>query len=281
MRKLTTLLWMSVLMMAVGCATNSGLQTRIVAHRGASYDAPENTATSFALAWKQDADAIEGDFYLTADGHIVCFHDRTTNRIAGVDMRVEDATLEQLQAMDVGRWKAPEFAGQRMPILAEVLDMVPPGKMIYLDIKSGPHIVAPMRDIIRQSGLRPEQVVVIAFNADVIAKTRELMPELKTYWLSSFRQDKETGIWTPSLETVLATLTRIDAHGLSSRGIREVVDADFVRAIRAAGFEYHTWTINDADLARYFYDLGADSITTDRPGYIREALTAYQKQQSP
>lgn len=273
------------LLLPCGCECGSGLadgepapgaesmlRTEIIAHRGASYYAPENTVPAFELAWEQRSDAIEGDFYLTADGHIVCFHDGNTKRITGVDLRVEDGTLDQLQAMDVGKWKAAEYAGERMPTLADVLSLVPPGKKVFLDIKSGPQIVEPMKEIIEASGLHPEQIVVIAFNADVVAKTRELLPDLTTYWLLGYRFDKETETWSPSLDSILQTLRRIDAHGLSTNANRDVVDETFVKRLREAGFEFHAWTINDAELARYFYDLGVDSITTDRPGFIRDAL---------
>jgi glycerophosphoryl diester phosphodiesterase len=253
------------------------LRTRIVAHRGASYYAPENTEAAFKLAWEQQADAIEGDFYLTADGHIVCFHDRTSKRTAGVDLGIEDATLAQLRVLDVGAWKAPEYAGQRPPTLAEVLDMIPPGKMFYLEIKSGPHAVEPISKIVRQSGLRPEQIVVIAFNAEVIARTRELMPELKAYWLLSYKFNEETQAWSPSFDKILETLGRINAHGLSTHGNQKVVDENFVKKLRAAGYEFHVWTIDDAESAQYFYELGADSITTNRPGFIRDVLTENQK----
>ncbi|MDP6721144.1 MAG: glycerophosphodiester phosphodiesterase family protein, partial [Pirellulaceae bacterium] len=93
----------------------------IVAHRGASYDAPENTLAAFRLAWRQGADGIEGDFYLTKDGQIVCIHDADTKRTAGVSRQVAKSTLAELRELDVGRWKDEEFAGERMPTLQQVL----------------------------------------------------------------------------------------------------------------------------------------------------------------
>lgn len=69
----------------------------IVAHRGASHDAPENTLAAFELAWEQGADAIEGDFHLTQDGHIVCLHDKDTKRTAGKKLVVGKSSLEELR----------------------------------------------------------------------------------------------------------------------------------------------------------------------------------------
>ncbi len=81
----------------------------IVAHRGASGDAPENTLASFSLAWQQDADAIEGDFHLTSDGHIVCIHDSDTNRVSGTRLVINKSTLKELQELDIGSHFGDKF----------------------------------------------------------------------------------------------------------------------------------------------------------------------------
>ena len=100
----------------------------IVAHRGASYDAPENTVAAIKLAWEQKADAAEFDVFLSKDGKIVVMHDKDTKRIAGVDRKVVDQTLAELRKLDVGRWKDAKFAGEKMPTLDEMLATVPEGK---------------------------------------------------------------------------------------------------------------------------------------------------------
>lgn len=100
----------------------------ITAHRGASYDAPENTLAAINLAWEQGADAIEADFYLTRDGQIVAFHDRTAKRTGGVDRAVESMTLAELKQLDVGSWKSAAFAGEPVPTFVEVLANIPAGK---------------------------------------------------------------------------------------------------------------------------------------------------------
>src|SRR5215218_7394628 len=81
----------------------------IVGHRGASFDAPENTLASVKLAWEQKADAAEFDVFLSKDGKIVVIHDANTKRVAGVDKPVVQQTLEELRTLDVGKWKNPKF----------------------------------------------------------------------------------------------------------------------------------------------------------------------------
>ena len=107
----------------------------LVAHRGASRDAPENTVPAFELAWRQGADAIEGDFRLTADGRIVCMHDADGERTGGRKLAVAAATLAELRQLDVGAWKGQAWKGTPPPTLAEVLATVPPGKSVYLEVK--------------------------------------------------------------------------------------------------------------------------------------------------
>src|SRR5947208_878460 len=99
----------------------------IIAHRGASWEAPENTLSAVQLAWQQGADAVEADFRLSRDRQIVATHDDSTLRITGVDLRVHESSLAELRALDFGRWKAAQFEGERIPTLAELLATVPAG----------------------------------------------------------------------------------------------------------------------------------------------------------
>ncbi len=153
----------------------------IVAHRGASHEAPENTLAAFRLAWVRGADAVEGDFYLTSDGKIVCIHDKTTKRVAPdqPELTVAKSTLEQLRQMDVGHWKDAKFAGEQIPTLEEVLAIVPQRKRIFVEIKCGPEIVPELRKQLAASGLTNEQIVIIAFDRTVTQACRQSMPRYK------------------------------------------------------------------------------------------------------
>jgi glycerophosphoryl diester phosphodiesterase len=262
-------LWVCTLL----CLADSVESQMIVAHRGASKEAPENTLAAFRLAWERGADAIEGDFYLTRDGHIVAIHDETTKRTAGgVDLRVADSTLAQLQALDVGDWKADRYRGERIPTLEQVLAIVPAGKKIFIEIKSGPEIVPQLRTVLDASSLSLEQVVVIAFNEAVITEVKQKIPQIRAYWLVGYKQDEATKVWSPRSEDVLRTLDRLGADGLDTEGNRQFVDQALVQQLRARGREFHVWTIDKPVDAQYFQQLGADSITTNRPAEIRAAL---------
>ena len=247
---------------------------KIVGHRGASHDAPENTLVAFRLAWEQGADAIEGDFYLTKDNEIVCIHDKSTKRTAaklkGFD--VAKSTLAELRKVDVGSWKGKQFKGERIPTLAEVLATVPEDKGIFIEIKCGPEIVPHLQKQLKSTSLAADQITIICFNEEVISQCRNSMPQYKANWLTSYNRSMSLGAWTPKLKDVLKRLKECNATGLGSKGNRNVITPSFAKALDEAGFELHVWTINKPADAKYFSELGVQSITTDKPAEIRKSL---------
>ena len=240
----------------------------IVAHRGASHDAPENTLPAFELAWKQGADAIEGDFLLTKDNKIVCIHDGSTKRLADQNLAVRGSTLEELRKLDVGSWKNEKFKGTKIPTIAEVFATIPKGKKIFVEVKCGKEIMPYLVKEIGKSKLKTEQVVLICFKQEVVQAFKQALPMNKAYWLSSFKKDKE-GAWKPTLDTVLATLKDTKADGLDSH---KDIPGAVARKIMKEGYEWHAWTVNDIAIAKKLKALGIHSITTDRPELIKSSL---------
>ncbi|MDT8392086.1 MAG: glycerophosphodiester phosphodiesterase [Lentisphaeria bacterium] len=237
----------------------------IVAHRGASRDAPENTLASFTLGWREGADAIEGDFRLTKDGRIACIHDPDTQRVAGERLIVAESTLAELRSLDVGACRGDEYRGCLIPTLAQVLATVPEQKKIYVEIKCGNEIIPKLLDEIKESRLTPDQAVFISFNAQLLKEIKRQAPKHKVFWLVDIRKDK-AGHLSPPPGTVLATLNRIHADGLSTSA--GGVDKGFVDQIVAEGYEWHVWTVDDPKTAKRMAEMGARSITTNVPGII-------------
>lgn len=246
----------------------------VTAHRGASHDAPENTLAAFRLAWEQGADAIEGDFRLSADGGIVCMHDADTQRTCGVRHVVADTPLPALVALDAGAWKSPAFAAERCPTFAAVLATVPAGRRFFVELKTGPEIVPVLRREIEAHAPPPDALVIIAFDERTVAACRRELPGIPVHWLTGFKEEpKGSGRWTPSAADVAAAVRRSGAHGVGLRGDRRVVDRAFLAALAAEGVrEFHVWTVDDPDDARFFAAAGAMGITTNRPALIRAAL---------
>jgi glycerophosphoryl diester phosphodiesterase len=237
----------------------------IIAHRGASYDAPENTLPAYKLAWQQGADGIEGDFRLTADGQIVCLHDPSTGRVGDRDLVVSESTLAELRQVDMGIVKGEEWTGTRIPTLAEILALVPEGKRIYIEIKSGLAIVEPLEKALAESGLRPEQIVLISFVGNVISGVKKKMPQYKAHLLSVFPEDKSGKVGTTGLIQRVKTLNADGADVCAHPGL----DQAFVQAFHQAGLECHVWTVDDPLIAKQLAEAGVASITTNRPGMLR------------
>ena len=242
----------------------------IVAHRGASQDAPENTLSAFRLAWTQGADAIEGDFFLTKDGQVVCTHDEVTGRLnpGKVKLKVAESTLAELQALDVGAWKGGQWKGERMPTLDDVLGTVPMGKQIFIEVKCGVEILPVLKKKLAACQLRPEQITIISFQKAVVAEAKRLLPEIKSLWLVSF---KGNGRIEPPPSTVLKTLAELGADGLDCNN-HAILTAGFVDQMHASGYETHCWTVDDPQRAKELAAKGMNSITTNRPALIRAAL---------
>lgn len=264
---------LTVVAVAIMMGRMSSFGQLIVAHRGASHDAPENTLAAFRLAWEQGADGIEGDFYLTKDGQIACIHDATTKRTGGgTELKVADSTLAELRRLEYGAWKSAKYKGEAIPTLEQVLALVPAGKLFYIEIKCGPEILLAMAKVIEQSGVKAEQLRIISFKAEVIAEAKKLMPAIKAHWISSFKKDEKDGTLTPTRETIKRTLQRIKADGFNAKAEPTMLTKEFVSELKGMGLEVAAWTVDDPAMAKTLREAGVWGITTNRPGYLREQM---------
>jgi glycerophosphoryl diester phosphodiesterase len=242
----------------------------IIAHRGASKDAPENTLASFRAGYEQGADACELDCYLTKDGQIVVMHDANTKRTAGKDARIVDQTTAELRALDAGRWKGEKWAGEKIPLLSEVLAIIPDGKQLFIEVKCGPEILPELQRVIATSGKKPGQLVIISFNFEVVQQARKLMPEIDAYFLAGAKKEKETGA-QPELSALIQKAKDAGLTGLDL-DYRLPIDAEAVAQAKAAGLKIQIWTVDDPAIGLRLKGAGVQGITTNRPAFLREAL---------
>jgi glycerophosphoryl diester phosphodiesterase len=245
----------------------------LIAHRGASREAPENTLAAFRLAWQEGADGIEADFRLTRDGRIVCLHDDTGKRTAGVDLAVAESSLEELRRLDIGAWKGAHWRGERIPSLEEVLSELPAGKMFMIELKSGPEIIEPLRRVLSADGVPVEKLRLLSFDARLVAGLKEQLPGIRTCLNVDYRYSLRTRAWSPSRAEIRAILEQSGADGISSRA-HAMVDTQFVAELHRNDKEIHVWTLDSAGDADHYRSLGVDSIMTNRPGWLRGRLKA-------
>lgn len=247
----------------------------IVAHRGASYDAPENTIAASRLAWKQGADAVELDVHLTADNRVIVIHDRTIERTTGQDGEVSSMMFDALRRLDAGKWKDPTFAGARLPTLGELLGLVPKGKGAFVEIKPGPEIIPALHAELNQAGLPVEQIAIISFNYESLRESKRVMPQYKAYWLVG-RPSEDPAHPSSSVPDLIKACTAAGLDGLDLNFRWQLTPAD-VSAIRAAGLSLHVWTIDDPAEAKKWIALGVDTITTNRPDWLRNKIESLPK----
>jgi glycerophosphoryl diester phosphodiesterase len=242
----------------------------IIAHRGASADAPENTLAAMKLAWAQGADAVELDLWLSKDGKLIVFHDADTKRFESSKRKIADLTLDEARQLDVGAWTGERFRGERIPALEEILATVPAGKRAVLEIKCGPEIVPEFARVLRAVGRPAAETCVISFNYDALSASKKELPQMEHYFLVGWKADAKTGKF-PALAPLIAQAKSGGFDGLNLN-FEWPIDGAFAATVRAAGLKLLAWTVDDASVARRLLAAGVQAITTDRPGTLREDL---------
>ncbi|WP_322816524.1 glycerophosphodiester phosphodiesterase [Chloroflexus sp.] len=233
----------------------------IIAHRGASADAPENTLAAFELARHQQADMIELDLQLTVDGEIVVFHDDTTVRWNGRDELVARLMLAELRHLDIG--------GERVPTLAETLDWARSAVMpLNLELKR-PGMAVRCVQLIREFGM-VDQVIVSSFYEQALHELRATDPVVARGYLMgirTYRPDIRLREFWPflALRRVRATAWH-PYHGLP--GLDWILPK-----VRRAGYKVNVWTVDDPVRLRELATLGASGLITNRPAAARAALS--------
>ncbi|RYG66423.1 glycerophosphodiester phosphodiesterase [bacterium] len=245
----------------------------IIAHRGASHDAPENTLTSFRMGWQHQADVVELDIHLSKDGKIVAMHDATTKRTGGVDLKVAEQTLEELKRLDVGRWKDGGFAGETIPTLDEVLATIPAdlNKRLFIEIKCGPEIIPELKASLERSGKPAQQCVIICGSYDTLRATKLALPQNEMIFVGKFTQDKATQEWKPSASELIGQMKEAGFHGVDFKD-QDPLNTDFIQQIKAAGLKCYAWTVDSPIKARQLLAGGIDGITTNRALWLRQQI---------
>jgi glycerophosphoryl diester phosphodiesterase len=246
-------------------------EPEIIAHRGFSAKAPENTVAAFKLAWQEGSDACENDIYLTQDGKIAVIHDADTKRTTGQKLLVAQSPLAALQALDAGSFKGKQWLGEKIPSLSEALDTMPVGRQrFFIEIKCGPEVVPALSEVLTPMQPRAGQLCVISFNLASAKLTKATMPWLKVYYLAG---GKKKGAARTDLAQIIAEAK--DAH---LDGLNLGSDWDWnpamVQQIRSAGLGVYVWTVDEPEEARRLAALGVDGITTNDPVLVRQALRA-------
>ncbi len=238
----------------------------VIAHRGYSLRAPENTLAAFKLGWESGADGIECDVHLSADGRVVCIHDHDTGRVSREVLTVARTKWSDLQKLDVGSWKDNRWAGESIPLLEDAIKAGPSTLLWVVEIKCGPEIVTPLIDAVHSTGHSWDRLVVISFNQNALRELKIQRPEIKTYWLSEFVEDT-TGSFDPSIEKIMGTIEALNVDGFGGQSGKGIT-RDLSQELKSAQLELNVWTVDDPEEALRMREIGATSVTTNDPQRI-------------
>ncbi|HOM81079.1 MAG: glycerophosphodiester phosphodiesterase [Armatimonadetes bacterium] len=227
----------------------------VVAHRGASVEAPENTLAAFRRALELGAPAMELDVHRTADGELVAIHDATVDRTTNGTGAVAEMTLEALRQLDAGAWKGKAFAGERIPTLAEVCRLARGRASLVVEIKAA-GIADQVVATLEAEGVLDESFV-ISFSQETARRVKELRPDTTVGLLSGKAEDLP-----------LVAELGLDAFCPHHAAATE----EMARELHAANRLLSVWTVNDEEGMRRMAALGADLITSDNPALALKVL---------
>ena len=237
----------------------------ILAHRGACYAAPENTMAAFRLAAEMGADGLELDAQLCKDGEAVVIHDFTVDRTTDGRGRVKDFTLAELQALDAGGWYAAQFAGQRVPTLAQVLHELGPRLTLNIELKTvtlrSDGLEAEVVRLVEDTGL-VYRVIVSSYNPVALWRVRRLNPYVSTGILYApdlprYLRDR----WLQPLVRPAALHPRWD-----------MLNEQTVAAAHRQGLKVIPWTCDKPDAMWRLVGWEVDAIITGRPDLLYDLL---------
>lgn len=230
---------------------NYPLNPRIIAHRGNSSEAPENTLAAINSALELNCDAIEIDLHLSKDGELIVMHDSQIDRTTNGTGNIMDMTVSELKQFDAGSWKGEAFKGEPIPTFSEVLKAVKGKSRLVVEMKVGGAEEKLLQEL--RSFDMLEDVVIISFYPDVCAKLNELMPDLPCSVLTAVSTFEEFVDVTRKAKT-----KAIDLY--HARLEREVAEKLLDRA-----YVLWVWTVDDVKSMRRAVDLGITGITTNKP----------------
>jgi glycerophosphoryl diester phosphodiesterase len=239
----------------------------IIAHRGESSDAPENTLAAINLAWEREVKSVEIDIQLTSDNEIVVIHDYDTLRISGEKKIIKNTSLKELKLLDAGSHKSRKWKGEPIPTLNEVLITVPEHGRLIIEIKSDERILGKLKNDLARSGLRNSQIEIISFNEDTLAKARQLMPEYKMLWLLDLDYHRPWWLCRINERKIIRKVKKLDFNGVDVWS-GKILSKEFIANFKDAGLMVYVWTVNDPGKAKWLIESGIDGITSDRAHWI-------------
>lgn len=257
---------------AVRAENDCAMDYKIVAHRGFSFVAPENTLAAYKMAAEAGANAGECDLYRTSDGKIVLMHDDKIDRTTNGHGKVVERTLAELKLLDAGSWRDECYASERVPTLNEYLV-----KLRQLRCKAVIEIKMPgiTKDVVGavQQMRMLEQASIIA-NKGVVREVRSLEPKLPCGWLTGKPKDWEKMPLAKQAEYIASQVHECGADFVDMES--SMLSAELMAELQRQKIVVWVWTVNKSEDMKRLLIWGVASITTDRPDVLRNVLQEMQ-----
>ncbi len=234
----------------------------IIAHRGASADAPENTLAAMNQAIEYSTDWVEIDVQQAGDGEVVVFHDSDFMKLANNDLKIWDATMSDLETIDIGSHKDPIFKMERVPTLSQLLTTCKGKARVVIELKYYGHdddLEQQVLNIVNAHDMSFD-AMYMSLNLNAVGKMKKLAPDCRAGLLMS--------VIGGSIDNTKADFLAVNAM---------FIDRAFVRRAHASGKDVYVWTVNDAVTMSRMISIGADGIITDKPDLARRVLTERAK----
>lgn len=238
----------------------------VIAHRGAAGARPENTLAAVRKAIEDSADWVEIDVQETADGEVVVMHDSDFMKLAGVDLKIWDATMDELADIDIGSWFDPAYASERTPTLAEVLDIARDRAKVLVELKYYDHDVdleARTAAIIEAADMA-DQIAIMSLKYPAVQKMRALRPDWRVGVLAA---------------TSIGDLTGLDGDFIAVNTVQ--ASPRLVKATHVAGKQLYVWTVNEPLQMSSMMSMGVDGVITDEPALAREVIAVRASMSTP
>ena len=185
-----------------------------VAHRGESISAPENTIEAVNLAWQSGADGIEIDVHLSKDNEIVVVHDKNTKRTTGVSHLIRNLNLNDIKNLNIRGSHIKGIGLIKIPTLIEVLDTVPKGKLVFIEVKCGLEILPRLKKILKATSLDNSQIKIISFDLKVISAIKKHLPRYEVLLVKRIGIEKSV-LYLDGLSKVISKLKKNNIDGLN------------------------------------------------------------------
>ncbi len=233
----------------------------IIAHRGASGYAPENTVAAFKKAVCMGAKSVEFDVQMTKDGQLVVIHDYSLDRTTTGAGMVMETTYDELKELDAGSWYSREFAGEKVPLLSEVLSVFPSDMTINIEIKKATletrQVELDVYQLVKDMHLL-DQVIFSSFDHQCLKKLLNI-------------EGIRVGVLISS--AMIEPITYLMKNGLNNYSLNQnadFIDETFVKNAHAKGLKVFSYTVNTKKIGQYFESIGVDGIFTNYPDLLND-----------